>query len=502
MRDPGAVQNSGAMRPVRRAPRWCARLSLIAALATGCNGGTAVPTADADAANVLADADAAVPASEVVDRQPTAPQATALWLTVEDLPAAMTGTAAPGFAWAVAQGDFELEVLAAPDIAQPATPTVEYHVAADPAAGWLPLPSPAASHTVAGDGQHVWRLQPSLGAGQVRLRARSGVAQSPELPLHIAERTPDRDPFAQVDFWRVHWDRDLGQVQVKLAGNAAQVSQTKKPNGTPDWIEALEQLGLQGGDAAWNGGLRAAVQYAVRQQLWGYFHLDPQTGALVSGSVRVQFAFDDEPWPTTGAIKQSTIAVGGDAPVIGGVQSLFGQALTDANNQQADDDTAADLGIFTTSLLRAILQQPVAQKLLAQVVPALGGQPIGSLASDAALLDPKLDPNAITEPQAKQRAVLYKLVMRLLATGLSSLLAHEIGHSLGLVQPGLPPHGLLAGIDGPWLAGPSDGWHIDTPGPNLMQQGKSLNMTEILSQSPAFSPMELGYLRRHLLVLK
>ncbi|MBI5610136.1 MAG: hypothetical protein HY902_14770 [Deltaproteobacteria bacterium] len=438
---------------------------------------------------------------QVADTQAVAPAATALWLSVEDLPAAMTGTGAPTLVWAVAQGDFELDVLAAADPAQPQTPTVEYAAAADPAAPWQPLPAPAAVHAVTGDGQHVWRLQPSLAAAKVRLRARSSAATSPELTLQVVARTPALDPFDQVDFWRVHWGRDLGQVQVKLAGSAAQVTQTKKPNGTPDWIEALQHLGLQGGDPQWNAGLRTVLQNTVRQQLWGYFHLDPLSGGLTAGSVRVQLAFDDEPWPTAGAVKVSKIAVGGDAPVIGGVQSLFGQALTDANNQQADDDTAHDLGIFTTSLLRAILQQPVAQKLLAPVVPALGGQPFGNLASDAALLDPKLDPSAIAEPVAHQRAVLFKLVLRLLATGLSSLLAHEMGHSLGLVQPGLPPHGLLAGVDGPWLAGPSDGWHIDTPGPNLMQQGKSLNITEILSQTPAFSAMEFGYLRRRLLVL-
>lgn len=67
--------------------------------------------------------------------------------------------------------------------------------------------------------------------------------------------------------------------------------------------------------------------------------------------------------------------------------------------------------------------------------------------------------------------------------------------------PGLPQHGLLAGIDGAWLAGPNDGWHIDTPGPNLMQPGSALNIAEILSQTPAFSPLEFAYLQRKILIL-
>ena len=84
---------------------------------------------------------------------------------------------------------------------------------------------------------------------------------------------------------------------------------------------------------------------------------------------------------------------------------------------------------------------------------------------------------------------------------IGATLAHEIGHSLGLVPPGPHPGGLFAGVEGlSFTDNVIDDAHIDTPGLNVMQTGKVTNWMEALSQSPSFNALNMAYLRRRLVV--
>ena len=83
---------------------------------------------------------------------------------------------------------------------------------------------------------------------------------------------------------------------------------------------------------------------------------------------------------------------------------------------------------------------------LRDYLPAAGGQPFGSLPSDADFLDADFDPTQL-EGQAEIRALRFRFALDTLALAMASVLAHEIGHSLGLVKEGLPPQGLLAGVN-------------------------------------------------------
>ncbi|MBL6975155.1 MAG: hypothetical protein ISR64_05430 [Deltaproteobacteria bacterium] len=78
--------------------------------------------------------------------------------------------------------------------------------------------------------------------------------------------------------------------------------------------------------------------------------------------------------------------------------------------------------------------------------------------------------------------------MDLVRGGLAALTSHEIGHSLGLVAYGPPPHGAFADEKlAEFIANPggSVGPHIDTAGQNLMQAGPG---------SGNLPPMSLGFL--------
>jgi hypothetical protein len=475
-----------------------------------------MPTPDLDAgpdAAVLADA--VVPAdAAVADAAP--PIATRVWVGVNDIPEDMLG-AAPA-RWMDAPVTFAWTL-------PPDRWTIEVHVEAGP--GWQPddMPyllwrfvsaahapvvigagdvSPEGGEWAAIEGGRVWRAQvvnaPSPDAGDYTLQAKVGDLLSTPLRLAVAPLTPEADPFDAVDRWVVVFSRDLGTVRVDYADRAFTVVTEGGPDGTPDFEEALAAVGLLGGDDAWREAILGRVRESMRGWMHRFFWLGPD-GAIGDDSVRIRIAFEgDADAPAPDAEGWSRIAVGGDDPHPEEGRAFFGRAALDWNNTSVDDDTQPGRGIFTTSFLRFLMVNPITAILVAEYAPASGGHPFGSEPGDAALLTPDLDPATLPEAQ-RTRAARFKLLMDYVPLALASVTAHEIGHSLGLVKPGPPPYGLLGGVEGPWVVEPLDEDHIDTPGPNLMQSGRSFRLSEAFGEPPAFNAPNLAYLRRRLVVL-
>lgn len=463
-------------------PRWWLALILL----PGC---TAVPPVASVRAPVTAADVQASTTTDAANPQDTAQaHAQSIWLGIEDLPASMLGSdvgAAP-FTWAVPTQGFQLDV----HVVAPSSPPQDR-----PRLAGLPL---TGTWTAAEDGA-VFRAEMQLPAGPRTLTVAWADASSPPLGVEVVDRTAELDPFDAVDPWLVTRSRDGESLQVvPQADGTLQVLATPGADGVADVVAALQALGMQGGTAQWNAALQTLLWQRVRTWLWTFYHLDPQTGAQLPGSVRIQLFLEGDDLGGIDPQHLNRIALGGDAPE--DQPSLFGLAHVDLRNAQVEDDAAPGYGIFTTSLVRAVLANPAGVALLQDVLPG-SGQPFGSLPTDAKLLDAQLDPQTMPEGPERDRAALFALELRLLSLALASITAHEIGHSLGLIAPGLPPHGLLGGVPGPWVVTAQDQYHLDTPGPNLMQTGKSFNPAEILGQTPAFSALELGYLRRRLLVL-
>lgn len=428
------------------------------------------------------------------------PTVARVWLGVEGLPEALMGQApgGPPFRWALPRQGFRVDVHAQADGPLQAAPTVQ--VALDGVETPLSLVSTGGWQPDPPDGQR-WTAEVPAGvlpATDLKLRAIVGAVPGPWVPLRVAERVAAVDPFENPDPWLVILSRDAAKLEVTWQGDTPLVATVDGADGQIDLDQSLAALGLQGGDAKWNAGLRALFRERLRAVLRQLFLQDPATGALQPDSIRVQIWLEgDQGVPKDGL---SRIAIGGKAPLKPGKKRLFGLAKLDPRNDHADDDSQPGWGVFTFSMVAAVLENPLGVALLKDVLPTGDGQPFGSLPEDAALLDPALDPLKLPEDQ-RPRAELFRLVTRLLVLGVASVTAHEMGHSLGLIEPGLPPHGLLGGVAGPWVVQAQDSHHLDTAGPNLMQTGDSFNPTEILAQTPAFSPLEAGYLRRRLLVL-
>lgn len=432
-----------------------------------------------------------------------------VWVGFNDLPETQLGEQ-PGtferrrstFEWSVPPAGWTLEVHVdhGPEWAPAEVPyllwrgvsvEIERHVVMDgidpPGGEWVEV-----------RGGHVWRarvVEPLPGgAGRFSLQAAVDGNVSETTTLNVAERTPEADPFDAEDHWVVTWDRDLGSLVVQ-----GDVVRNSGRNEVPDWEEAVEALGLLGGDADWRTAMLAQVRAGVAAHLRGFFHSD----AAEPDRVRIVFHQGDDPdtpppdaWAELG---WSAIAVGGDDPdYTPGGRTFFGRANLDWNNATADDNTAANRGVYTTSFVRFVLGNELTRVLIADYLPG-EGQPFGSLADDAPFIEPGFDPEQLPEG-TRFRARRFVFVRDLLVLALASVLAHEVGHSLGLVEPGFPPDGLLADVEGPWVEAPVSGGHIDTPGFNLMQSGSSFDLGDLGGDPPSFNAANLAYLRRLLLV--
>ncbi len=482
------------MRPSPRVRRWSPTALLLAC----CSCATTAPTSPAaedatpDVAGLPADAD-----PSPIDTSAPAPEITKVWLGVEGLPAAMVGTTAKGapLRWAVPTQGYTLDVHAEADGPPQQAPTLESTPAAKVTPGaWQP------------EGKSGWRWSAlvetaSADAGPVQWTATLG-SQSASLGLTVVERKPANDPFEQPDPWLLTFSRDIGSVAVLTLPEGVTVVVTNTPNGKVDFAETLAALGLQGGDAAFNQAVVALVRERIVAWLRDFFHHDGAGGATAEEAVRVQLLVEGDPaLASIDAGKLSKMAIGGSAPDKPGKRQLFGLATIDFRNAQANDDSSDGLGVFTFSMVRAAFAQAIVQTLLQPALPLLGGAAFGALPGDSALVAPGFDPATLPEGPLRQRGQLFALEVRLLSLAIAAVTAHEMGHSLGLIAPGPPPKGLLGGVDGPWVVKKQDEHHLDTAGPNLMQTGDSFNAAELLSQTPAFSALELGYLRRRLLVL-
>ncbi len=328
------------------------------------------------------------------------------------------------------------------------------------------------------------------------------------IDFDAATLPPELDPFPATDEWLIVLSRDIFHVNLAehLDGTAALTSDyIPGGDGVPDFDEAFFALGLFPAD-------HAAEHQAIRQHLLGKFRslvyqiygLDPD-GAPTAEGVNLRIYLEGDagaPLPSDygGARRFSKIALGGDGDPEDQASSVFGRARVDWNNQDTEDDTVYGLGVFPSSLARTVLGQPAGAIILADIRPGLGGQPFGSIASDAAFIGRDVELTTLP-PAVQDRARLYQILIDFGALGLAAILTHEVGHSLGLVPVGLPPEGLFAGIDVDFVVAVAPDAHIDTEGLNVMQTGGSVNWLEVATgDSPRFEPLSWAYLKRMLVV--
>ncbi len=358
------------------------------------------------------------------------------------------------------------------------------------------------------------------------------------LAVETVTLTPMLHPFDLEDPWLFVYHRDHYTIDLVIDGpDQAHVEALEVPNGIDDFVEDLWTVGIgsasptaafagmacEGG----TGGSECLARHLldrVRQKAYKPFHCAAD-GSTGPDSVPIRFLIEGEPGaPDPGAFeyqyldgtessrRESLIGFGGgdlSESWIGMSESI------DVHNTHNENNARFGYGCFTTSLVRYFYQYittdpelyALAQLALADLLPAMGGIPVGELEGDELVADFTI-PKGELAPLLQKRRLVLDTALDVLAAGLAALTAHEIGHSLGLVAKAPPPYGLFGGVKyASFIENPagSAGAHIDTAGPNLMQAGPgSGNMDsmdiEILLTPFFFNELNLAYLQGRIVV--
>jgi hypothetical protein len=334
-----------------------------------------------------------------------------------------------------------------------------------------------------------------------------GGADTESLVVETAQMPQNLDPFVSPDVWLVTLDRDLFELQVTPNEDGAyEVVSLYEPagNGVADLDEALVAIGLMSETHPLVASqARSALIAAVREETRLIFGLDA-SGQMDEESVPVTVFFQGDagaPLMDTYDSKSfSMMALGGDGTPEEQPTGLVGRALVDPNNQSHENNTTYGLGVYPSAIVRQVLGQPIGALALAPMMPTVG-VPMGEHPGDDLAMDPSFEPSPGDPQDVVERHQLYRLVIDLLGQAIAATLAHEMGHSLGLVPPGPPPMGLFADMPALSLTDYDiHGWHIDTPGLNIMQTGAVTSWFEAVGQEMRFNALNIAYLRRRLVV--
>jgi hypothetical protein len=292
------------------------------------------------------------------------------------------------------------------------------------------------------------------------------------------------------------------------------ISLTATPNGIADFLEDLLILGLRsptpiadvlpGKDS--NEMVLDLLRTAIGDRV-----------ARLHPDVRIRFTWSDPgPFPVGKALvpyrdsSHSRIAIGAANGLGGSGAGAVGIAFYDPSNRNQDNNTLPPgtydgvvvqtrLGIFPHTLIAASINL-LGSQFHQTFSPFVDhrGTPIGEAAGDATRLV-----NLTLNAGGDARQTAMRAAIDGLGQFVAVVVAHECGHSVGLVKDGAMPAGLYGG-DPVNFPGSTSG-HIDLGTTSLFPPGATEVMAPVLSYpgtlhpQTAFNPLILGYLRERVL---
>lgn len=275
-------------------------------------------------------------------------------------------------------------------------------------------------------------------------------------------------------------------------------------NGTADFDDDLRRLGLAtAGDAAGtNGFVRSRLLDAILAQANRLFGRGDRGEPLDAGSVALRFT------------KRQPISLPHMQMALGGLDpegdrnrgygddstGVLGRAYYDyrnSNPSERNTTTAPGLGVFPAEMwlyqtLIHIQVWPSFQTVFAQrfrpLCPDMGGTPAGSHPLDAQVLRSGFDYAAANSSQRAR----WQTVMNAVddwSSVIGVILAHEVGHSVGLVAPGPSPTGLFG----------DSSLHNSYAGAAEVM-APSVGYEAMISLDYQFRDIDLAYLRQRVLL--
>ncbi len=314
-----------------------------------------------------------------------------------------------------------------------------------------------------------------------------------ELTLRIVPASGGIRPFDVSDAWWLDFESDMFSTSYS-GGAVVSITTSANPNGVADFLEDLEILGLRTvspTDASASANTNLRIRNWVLTETKG--RLDELYGREFDGSgsgFHPHLSFSLSSGDT-----QSSIRIGGDDL---GAGFTLGRAQFDYRNASGNNNRSVGLGVFTTNMIQFYVNSSFSfRNRFDPLIPGRG-TPAGEDAIDHYVLSESFDRlNPSNTSEQNERYDDIASAIDALARSTAVVLAHEIGHSIGLCANNPPPLGLFGGTTTPTFAGPyTTPYHFDSPGNNIMAAALSFS-TSLISTSTGYRFNELNeaYLR-------
>ena len=306
--------------------------------------------------------------------------------------------------------------------------------------------------------------------------------------------------------WFIDLSRDIEAI-TSAAGTPIPISYTDGANSVPDLEEVLRVVGLLSATPIANLSGSSSSNDVVMDVLKSDMLVEL---ALLFPGVNITYTFTN-PGSFPGTLQPSYAAATFSRICLAGRSSIsgtLGVALFDTRNAHQDDDCAHPgsspsytlrLGVFLDTLVAfpsAGINSLSGTAFRQTYDPFIKfrGTPIGEGAGDGTRLL-----NILGGTPGDVRQTRMQLALTRMARFLAVVVAHETGHSMGLVKDGAQPTGFYGG-DAVHFPSSTSG-HIDLAASGLFPAGAqevmapSISFDEALSASTAFNALELAYLR-------
>jgi hypothetical protein len=357
-----------------------------------------------------------------------------------------------------------------------------------------------------------------------------------------AQNGGDYDPFGSRDTWVLRLDLDAYTATYTTTTSPPKqgATTTVKSNGLLDLDEALRLVGLNSGNmttaaaATVNGShrgtnaiVRAIFMQRTRAWLRERFGI-AQDGTRDADSVNIEFLLPGEQGSLSAMPSYSStvssnsskafseISIGGTDGAESNAYSgggVIGRSWRNPRNTRREVDintgSGTNLGVFLLSMMKYRVNSGTGSYfgsvVSTQLVTIHGGTPVGEHASDDDVTAGSFDRTTSTNATHNARYDAIMEAIEAVALYTSTVLAHEIGHAVGLVENGAPKTGLFGNahynntFTEATSAAPNTSGHMDYLGNDLMGVSSSFDdAVRTGADFQRFSPMNRAHLLRRL----
>ena len=267
-------------------------------------------------------------------------------------------------------------------------------------------------------------------------------------------------------------------------------------DGHPDFLLDLERFGLAAPshpELSEVVSRRIAGRALARVERAYDADYDPNRTTRQHDAVRLRFLQNAE-----GAAFTTRICVGGGDPTD---EASVGHVTFDLRNEHKSSvecEGSPAVGVFPGALV-IYEESELYARTFGPLIPTRGGVPVGTHPLDGHIMKAYGSSPEPSAPDLARRRDEIERAIEVFADVLGSIIAHEVGHALGLVAPGKPGVGLFGSTKGEAYAHNLDPQGEASEQPWLMNPGRGFTFEELAGEAEGgelrFRPLNYAYLR-------